>query len=132
MTESPQKPRVIIIDDDPLVQRLSRMIFEQGGFNVVVANDGGEGIRLALLNPPNVIILDIMMQGLHGFEVCKMLRAHSSLRHTAIIFTSAKSYRPDIGKAKELGADAYVVKPFSSKDLLSVAITSMNKRASIP
>ena len=82
------------------------------------------------MNPPNIIILDIMMEGLHGFEVCKMLRANSSMRRTAIIIISGKSYKPDIDKAMELGADSYVVKPFSPKELLKIAIQHMNERAS--
>jgi DNA-binding response OmpR family regulator len=97
---------------------------------VSLASDGSEGVHLALMDPPNVIILDIMMEGLHGFEVCKMLRANSSMQRTAIIIISGKSYKPDIDKAMELGADSYVVKPFSPKELLQIAIEHMNKRAS--
>jgi DNA-binding response OmpR family regulator len=84
------------------------------------------------MNPPNIIILDIMMEGLHGFEVCKMLRANSSLRRTAIIMISGKSYKPDIDKAMELGADSYVVKPFSPKELLEIAVKHMKERESRP
>ena len=124
------KPRVLIIDDDPTLRRLEQVVFERDGFEVSLASDGSEGVRLALMNPPNIIILDIMMEGLHGFEVCKMLRANSSIRHTAIIITSGKSFKPDIDKAMELGADSYVVKPFSPKELLKIAIQYMNERAS--
>ena len=124
------KPRVLIIDDDPTLRRLEQVVFERDGFEVSLASDGSEGLRLALMNPPNIIILDIMMEGLHGFEVCKMLRANSSIQHTAIIITSGKSFKPDIDKAMELGADSYVVKPFSPKELLKIAIQYMNERAS--
>ena len=123
------KPRVLIIDDDPTLRRLEQVVFERDGFEVSLASDGSEGVRLALMNPPNIIILDIMMEGLHGFEVCKMLRANSSIQHTAIIITSGKSFKPDIDKAMELGADSYVVKPFSPKELLKIAIEHMNERA---
>jgi DNA-binding response OmpR family regulator len=84
---------------------------------------------MALMNPPNIIILDLMMEGLHGYEVCKMLRANSSIRRTAIIIISGKSYKADIDKAMEFGADSYIVKPFSNKELLKVAIQHMNERA---
>ena len=124
------KPRVLIIDDDPTLRRLVQVVFERDGFDVSLASEGSEGVRLALMNPPNIIILDIIMEGLHGFEVCKMLRANSSIRHTAIIITSGKSFKPDIDKAMELGADSYVVKPFSPKELLKIAIQYMNERAS--
>ncbi len=130
MDTTAQKPKVLIIDDDPSLRRLVQVVFERNGFDASLASDGSEGVHLALMNPPNVIILDIMMEGLHGFEVCKMLRANSSMRHTVIIITSGKSYKPDIDKAMELGADSYVVKPFSPKELLKIAIEHMNERAS--
>ncbi len=129
MTTTP-KPKVLIIDDDPSLRRLVQVVFDRDGFETFLANEGSEGIRLALTNPPNIIILDIMMEGLHGFEVCKMLRANSSLRRTAIIIISGKSYKPDIDKAIELGADSYVVKPFSPKDLLEIAVKHMKERES--
>ena len=131
MTIAP-KPKVLIIDDDPSLRRLVQVVFDRDGFETFLANEGSEGIRLALTNPPNIIILDIMMEGLHGFEVCKMLRANSSLRRTAIIIISGKSYNPDIDKAMELGADSYVVKPFSPKDLLEIAVKHMKERESRP
>jgi two-component system, OmpR family, response regulator MtrA len=130
MDETIPKPKVLIIDDDPSLRRLVQVLFERDGFDVSLAGEGSEGVRLALMHPPHIIILDIMMEGLHGFEVCKMLRANSSLRHTAIIIISGKSYKPDIDKAMELGADSYVVKPFSPKELLQIAVEHMDKRAS--
>jgi DNA-binding response OmpR family regulator len=132
MDEAEPKRKVLIIDDDPSLRRLVQVVFEREGFDVSLAGEGSEGVRLALMNPPQIIILDIMMEGLHGFEVCKMLRANSSLRRTAIIIMSGKSYKPDIDKAIELGADSYVVKPFSPKELLKTAIEHMNERMSRP
>ena len=132
MDVSVPKPRVLIIDDDPTLRRLEQVVFERDGFEVSLASDGSEGVRLALMNPPQIIILDIMMEGLHGFEVCKMLRANSSMRRTAIIITSGKSFKPDIDRAMELGADSYIVKPFSSEEILKIAIEHMNERASRP
>jgi DNA-binding response OmpR family regulator len=132
MSETGSRRKVLIIDDDPTIRRLVQVVFERNGFDTSVAAEGSEGVRSALMNPPNIIILDIMMEGLHGFEVCKMLRANSSLRRTAIIIISGKSYKPDIDKAIELGADSYVVKPFSPKELLETAIQHMNERESRP
>jgi two-component system, OmpR family, alkaline phosphatase synthesis response regulator PhoP len=132
MDTAAQKPKVLIIDDDASHRRLAQVTFERNGFDVAVAYDGSEGIRLALINPPAVIILDLMMEGLHGFEVCKMLRANSNMKRTAIIVTSGKSYKADVDKAIQLGADAYVVKPFLPKELLEIATLYMNLRASQP
>ena len=130
MDAASPKPRVLIIDDDPSLRRLMQVLFEREGFEVTLAREGSEGVQLALMHPPNIILLDIIMEGLHGFEVCKMLRANSSLKRTAIIMISTKSYKSDIDKAIELGADLYIVKPFSPKDLLRDAVQHMHKRAS--
>jgi DNA-binding response OmpR family regulator len=130
MDATAQKLKALIIDDDPSLRRLVQVVFERNGFDVSLASEGSEGVHLALMNPPNIIILDIMMEGLHGFEVCKMLRANSSMRRTAIIIMSGKSYKSDIDKAMELGADSYIIKPFSPKELLKIAIQHMNERAS--
>jgi DNA-binding response OmpR family regulator len=127
-----RKPKALIIDDDPSLRRLSQVVLERAGFEVSIAEEGSDGVRQALINPPQVIILDIMMEGLHGFEVCRMLRANSALRRTAIIVSSGKSYKPDIDKAIELGADSYIVKPFSPKELVEIATEHMNKRMSQP
>jgi two-component system, OmpR family, response regulator MtrA len=132
MDATTQKPRVLIIDDEPTLRRLVQVVFEREGFDVTMASDGSEGIQLAFMKPPQIIILDIMMEGLHGFEVCKMLRANSSIRRTAIIIISGKSFKPDIDKAMELGADDYLVKPFSPKDLAKTAIQHMQLRSSQP
>lgn len=130
MDATAQKPKVLIIDDSPTIRLIVKGVFERAGFDVSFASEGSEGIHLALMNPPNIIILDIMMEGLQGFEVCKMLRANSSMRRTAIIVISGKSYKPDIDKAIELGADSYVVKPFTPDEILKIAIEHMNERAS--
>jgi len=132
MNTAEQKPTVLIIDDDDSHRRLTQVIFEKNGFDVSVANEGSEGIRQALIKTPSVIILDLMMEGLHGFEVCKMLRANSNMRRTAIIVTSGKSYKADVDKAIQLGADAYVVKPFLPKELIEIATLYMNLRANQP
>jgi DNA-binding response OmpR family regulator len=132
MDTSAPKPKVIIIDDDISHRRLAKTVFEHNGFEAITVEEGSEGVRLALLNPPNIIILDLMMEGMHGFEVCKMLRSNSNLRHTAIIVTSGKSYKTDVDKAIQMGADAYVVKPFLPKEILDIATLYMNLRANQP
>jgi DNA-binding response OmpR family regulator len=131
MDATAPKPKVLIIDNDPTLRRLLQIVFEREGFDVTLASEGSEGLHLALMNPPHIVILDIIMEGLHGFEVCKMLRANSSMRRTAIIIVSGKAYKQDIDRAMELGADSYVVKPFSPKELFKIAIEHMNERANL-
>jgi len=132
MDTTAQKPKVLIIDDSPTIRRIVQSVFERAGFEVSFASEGSDGVRIALTSIPNIVLLDIMMEGLHGFEVCKMLRANSSMNRTAIIIMSGRSYKPDIDMAMALGADSYVVKPFSGEEILKIAVEYMNKRMSRP
>jgi DNA-binding response OmpR family regulator len=132
MDTTAKKPKVLIIDDSPTIRRIVQSVFERAGFEVSFASEGSEGVRIALMNLPNIVLLDIMMEGLHGFEVCKMLRANSSMNRTAIIIMSGRSYKPDIDMAMTLGADSYIVKPFSGEEILKTAIEHMKERASRP
>jgi DNA-binding response OmpR family regulator len=132
MDTTEHKRRALIIDDDPSLRVFIKILFEGNGFEVSLAENGTEGIALALSNPPHLIILDIMMEGLNGFEVCKILRSNASIRNTAIVMISGKSFKPDIDKSMELGADAFVVKPYPPDELLKTSIRCMNERAKHP
>lgn len=122
------KPKVLIVDDEDFFRLVVANGFEREGFTVFQADNGEEAIEVASTELPELILLDLVMPGLLGFEVCQMLRKDQRFTHTAIIIMSAKSYKPDFDKAAELGADAYVVKPFEFSDLMTVARENMNKR----
>ena len=118
MNPSSKTKKLLIVDDEELVRKMVTLWFEREGFSVITADNGTEGLRLAIEEKPDVVLLDIMMPGLHGFEVCKKIREQPQLSKTIIIMTSARSYKPDLDKAKELGADDYVIKPSDSGNLL--------------
>ena len=118
MNPSGKTMKVLVVDDEELVRKMVTLWFEREGFSVITADNGTEGLRLAIEEKPDVVLLDIMMPGLHGFEVCKKIREQPQLSKTIIIMTSARSYKPDLDKAKELGADDYVIKPSDSGNLL--------------
>ena len=122
------KPKVLIVDDEDFFRALVANGFEQEGFAVLQADNGEDAIEVASTELPELILLDLVMPRLLGFEVCQMLRKDQRFANTAIIIMSAKSYKPDMDKAAELGADAYVVKPFEFSDLMTVARENMNKR----
>ena len=122
------KPKVLIVDDEDFFRRVVAANFEREGFSVVQADNGVDGIRLARQEFPDLIILDLVMPGLLGFEVCLALRQDERFEKTAIVIMSAKNYKPDIDKAKELGADDYVVKPVEFDELMKIARLHMNKR----
>lgn len=104
------------------------MGFERNGYTVFQADNGEDAVKIAGAELPDLILLDLVMPKLLGFEVCQMLRNDDRFSKTAIIIMSAKSYQPDMDKAAELGADAYVVKPFELNDLLKTASDHVNKR----
>jgi DNA-binding response OmpR family regulator len=126
--ETRVKPKVLIVDDEDFFRTIVANGFEREGFSVLQADNGEDAVEVASTELPELILLDLVMPRLLGFEVCQMLRNDQRFVHTAIIIMSAKSYKPDMDKAAELGADAYVVKPFEFNDLMTVAREHMNKR----
>lgn len=98
------------------------------GFTVLEADNGLDGLTVAEAEKPDLVLLDLIMPGMHGFAVCKQLRENPALDKTTIVITSSKSYKPDIDKALELGADAYVIKPVEFDELFQIASEKMSIR----
>jgi DNA-binding response OmpR family regulator len=117
---APPPPSILIIDNDASLLAYLAFFFEDRGFTVYTADDGTEGIELARRHKPRVILTDMMMGRMHGFDVLVQMQAEPGLRDAAVIVMSAKSYRSDIERARQLGAADYVVKPFKSEELLEV------------
>jgi phosphoribosyl 1,2-cyclic phosphodiesterase/ActR/RegA family two-component response regulator len=109
---------LLIIDNDAGLLELLSFVFGGRGFAIPTAQQGNTGLALARTHRPSVIICDIMMEDMHGFEVLQSLRADRDLADTVVVMISAKSYKPDIDRAREMGADDYVVKPFDPDDLV--------------
>ncbi|MEQ9032648.1 MAG: response regulator transcription factor [Aggregatilineales bacterium] len=108
---------ILLIDDERKLTDPLRSSFERAGYNVTVANDGYAGLSMAMVEKPDVILLDVMMRGLDGWQVCQAIRQHSST--VPIIMLTALDDSTDRIKRLELGADDYLVKPFSYKELES-------------
>lgn len=111
---------VLIIDNDESLVAFLAFFFEDRGFTVYTAHDGTDGVTLAGRHHPSVIITDMMMGEMHGFEVLQRIRSDPELARTVVIAMSAKSYKPDIERARQLGATDYVVKPFKRDELLAL------------
>ena len=122
------KPRVLIVDDEEFLRKMIVMGFERDGFTVFQADNGEDAVNVARQELPELVLLDLVMPRLLGFEVCQILRNDPQFSKTAVIIMSAKSYKPDMDKAAELGADAYVVKPFEMAEMLKTAREHMDKR----
>ncbi len=113
--------KVLIIDDSPLVRELLRDAFQAEGFRVMEAATGEDALKLAWKDPPDLIIADIKMPGIDGWEVCRQIRKHPYTSFIPFIFLTEKREVSDRIKGLEMGADDYVTKPFEPEELLARA-----------
>lgn len=109
--------KILIVEDDPGIQMSLKDEFESEGYHVFAANDGEKGLKMIKAQKPDLIILDIMLPDLDGYEVCKKLRREGD--NTPIIMLTVKDKEIDKVLGLELGADDYVTKPFSLRELLA-------------
>jgi two-component system, OmpR family, alkaline phosphatase synthesis response regulator PhoP len=112
--------KILIVDDEPNIVLSLDYLVRKKGYKPFIARNGGEAISIAKEQFPDLVILDIMMPDIDGYEVCKLLKNDAQLMHAKIIFLSAKSRQEDVQKGMEMGADAYLTKPFSTKRLMQV------------
>lgn len=121
----PKPPTVLIVDDEPHIIEFLRMGFEYERFAVCVAADGQEALRLATAERPDIIILDVMLPGVSGFEVARRLRAASDV---GIIMLTAREGVDDRVTGLDTGADDYLTKPFSFKELMARVRAVLRRR----
>ena len=108
--------RVVVVDDDEAMRTLITTILSDS-YSVESAPNGREGLELIRKSPPDLVVLDLLMPQMHGFEVCQKLRADEATKGVKILISSSKSYGHDVRTAvEETGADAYIVKPFDVAD----------------
>lgn len=112
--------RVLAVDDDPVIQRLLEVNLEMEGYEVRLAGDGNEAVAVARDFLPHVILMDVMMPNKDGWQACADLKADPDLAHIPVVFLSARAQDADIKQGTELGASAYVTKPFDPIDLLDL------------
>ena len=115
--------RVLMVDDDPVILRLLAVNFRLEGFEVMSATRGEEALALAAASPPDAVLLDIMMPGMDGSEVCRRLRALPGLEDIPVVFLSARIREDDDEPADPaLGPVTYVPKPFDPQDLVGLVL----------
>ena len=111
--------KVLIAEDEPNIVASLEFLLRQSNYDVRVARDGEEALRLVASFAPHLVLLDVMMPRKSGFEVCRHIRGNPAWRHVKVMMLSAKGRDSDIDQGLALGADAYVTKPFSTKALLA-------------
>ncbi|WP_338646429.1 response regulator [Flavobacterium sp. KS-LB2] len=110
--------KILIVDDEPNIVMALEYTFKKNNFEVFIARDGQEALDILSIQLPDVIILDVMMPMVDGFATLEQIKKDDRLRHCKVIFLSAKNKEKDIEKGLSLGANLYVVKPFSIKKLV--------------
>ena len=111
--------RVLVVDDEPNIVMSLRFLMEREGFEVEVAPTGEAALAALDRQPADMVLLDVMMPELDGFEVCERIRTNPSWRATKVILLTAKGRDVEREKGLALGADAYVTKPFSTRELVA-------------
>ena len=111
--------KILIADDEPNIVISLEFLMQQSGYEVATARDGEDTMQKIASFQPDLVLLDIMLPKLNGFEVCQRIRENSEWSRIKIIMLSAKGREIEVSKGIALGADAYVTKPFSTKDLIA-------------
>jgi two-component system phosphate regulon response regulator PhoB len=112
------KPKILVVDDEPEAVELVEFNLKQSGYAVMTASDGAEALKKARSQTPDLIVLDVMLPEMDGFEICKSLRLDTTTAKIPIIMLTAKAAEIDRVLGLELGADDYLTKPFSPRELL--------------
>jgi DNA-binding response OmpR family regulator len=110
---------ILIVDDEPDVVVPIQFLMEQQGYRVMAAERGEDALDLIYHYKPDLVILDIMLPGIDGYEVCEIIRLDPNYRDVRVMFLTAKGRKADIAKGLALGADAYLTKPFSNDELVA-------------
>ena len=121
----PQK--ILIVDDEPNIAIPLQFLMEQNGYSTLVAQSGEEALEMISKEKPDLVLLDIMLPGVDGFEVCEIIRLNPEWRNTRIIFLTAKGRDVDIAKGMVLGADEYITKPFSNQQIIDAVKKLLEK-----
>jgi DNA-binding response OmpR family regulator len=111
--------KVLIVDDEPNIVAALEFLLQKQGYAVKVADNGDEALAELDAFNPDLVLLDVMMPKVSGYEVCQRMRAQPKWRHIKIVMLSAKGREVEVSKGMSLGADLYVTKPFSSTELVA-------------
>ncbi len=122
------KKKILLVDDEPDIVAMTVMRLEASGYEVVTAGDGNSGYESAKTEKPDLIILDLMLPDMDGYQVCRLLKFDEQFKNIPIIMLTAKSQREDKEWGEKVGADLYMTKPYDAKELLGkIRLLTENK-----
>ncbi|MCM8800538.1 MAG: response regulator [Candidatus Omnitrophica bacterium] len=113
------KKKILVVDDEPDILNMIRLRLEANGYEVITASDGNTAYQRARSDSPDLIILDLMLPGMDGYQVCRLLKFDERYRSIPVIILTALSQKEDKEWAEKVGADCYLTKPFESDELLN-------------
>jgi DNA-binding response OmpR family regulator len=111
--------KILVADDEPNIVIALEYLLQRGGYEVQVARDGNEALKQIEVWVPDLVLLDVMMPRRSGYEVCATIRARADWRHIKIVMLSAKGRDAEVAQGMAAGADLYITKPFSTRDLVA-------------
>jgi len=123
------QPCVLVVDDEPIILRLLEVNLRLDGFAVVACSTGEEGLRAAEERPPDAVVLDILLPGIDGFEVCRRLREVPATARVPVIMVTAQAQDEDRERGYALGVHEYVTKPFEPTELVALVRRALAGRA---
>ncbi len=126
-----ERARILLVDDEPSIVKMVSKRLEVEGFEVLVAMDGQEGLKKAQMEAPDVMILDLMLPKLNGYEVCTMLKQDTRYQKIPIVLFTAKAQEKDEKLGLACGADAYIRKPFNAQELVAKLKELLGRAVSI-
>jgi DNA-binding response OmpR family regulator len=118
---------ILIAEDDPHIQLLIQRKLETAGYKVRTTSDGGEALQMVLDDPPRILLLDLMLPGMTGLEVCRNVKEQLGNKAPSVIIVSARGQQSDVDAGESAGADDYLIKPFSPRDLLDHVETILGR-----
>ncbi|MHA1231715.1 MAG: response regulator [Candidatus Helarchaeota archaeon] len=118
---------ILVVDDEPDTVRLARRLLELAGLEVITAYDGEEALKKVYDERPKLVLLDIKIPKIDGYEVCRRIKSDENLKDTIVIMFTAKVFEKDRKKGIAMGADAYITKPFSGEELVNMIKEHLKK-----
>jgi DNA-binding response OmpR family regulator len=122
--------KILIADDEPNIVAAIEFLLRQSGYEVHIAQNGEEALALVESCIPDLVLLDVMMPKKSGYEVCARIRERADWRHIKIVMLSAKGREAEVSKGLSMGADLYVTKPFSTRELMAMINELLDQGAS--
>jgi DNA-binding response OmpR family regulator len=120
---------VLVVDDDPVIRNLLEVNLQLEGYEVALAEDGADALSQIAATPPDLVLLDVMMPNVDGWEVAEQLKGDAATAHIPVAFLTARAMRSDVTRGTDLGVEAYVTKPFDPEELLALVARLLREAA---